>query len=429
MQAVSQCNQEKFDEKSHDSKIILSSQTLVPDRQVSIISGRLSIPRIIILALVSSLALAALMSADVRAQETTQQQPVAGELAPPPVEAKAWALVDIRTGERLAGKNEDERLPMASTTKIMLALLTVEEASLGEEVVVSPKAASFAVPRYSNVGLFAGDTLTVRELLRASLIASGDDAAYALAEHLGDGSVKQFVKNMNRRADELGLEETRFENPVGFDSRDHHSNARDLAKLARIALDHPEIARAVSTAETAITTQDRTLPLVNTNELLSSYLPATGVKTGTTPAAGPSLVASAEAGNESYLTVVLDDEERFADAIRLLEFGFETYERRNLIIKGETYAEANVPYRREERIDLVARRNVAGLTDDGDEVDREVTTMKEMPASVRPGDRLGNVILKVDGKQIGSIPLVASRGYEEASVGQKVWYTVEGIFE
>ena len=347
----------------------------------------------------------------------------------PDVAARAWTLMDVRTGEVLSGENSAKPLPMASTTKIMLALVTLEEANLNEEVIVSQEAASYATPMYSNVGLFAGDTLSVRELLMASLISSGNDAAHVLAEHLGDGDVESFVEKMNRKAGELGLGDTHFEDPIGFDDRDHHSSARDLAKMARAAMEYPEFRGLVSTTEASITTQDREIPLTNTNELLSTYGPATGVKTGTTPAAGPSLVSAAESGNESYIAVVLDDERRFIDSAALLDYGFEAYDRRNLISKGEQYTKVDVPYRRGRKVDLVAKKNVPGLIKGDPNVEREVRIKDELPGSVRPGTRLGEVIVKVEEERVGASALVARKGYEEASVGEKVWYTVEGVFE
>ena len=336
-------------------------------------------------------ALALLCGSEAVAQETTAGPPKTGETGTtatetpvPDVGARAWTLVDIRTGDYLAGENADKQLPMASTTKIMLALITLEEANLDEEVVVSRDAASFAVPLYSNVGLFAGDTVSVRELLMASMISSGDDAAYALAEHLGDGSVERFVGKMNSKAEELDLQNTHFENPVGFDAKKQYSSARDLAKMAREAFQYPEFRKIVATPETTISTQDRVIPLVNTNELLFTYAPATGVKTGTTPAAGPSLVASAADGNESYITVVLDDGQRFEDSAIMLDHGFAVYDRRNLIVGDEKYSEADVPYRRDEKIDLVAAKSVPGLVDESPDVKRKVEVKEELPASARP---------------------------------------------
>jgi D-alanyl-D-alanine carboxypeptidase (penicillin-binding protein 5/6) len=136
----------------------------------------------------------------------------------PGISARAWSLTDAESGEYLAGENASERLPMGSTDKIMVALVALKQveagkASLADEVTISENAAGFATPLYSNVGLFAGDTLSVRELLAATLIPSGNDAAYALAEHMGGGSVDAFIGMMNEEAEVLGLEDTRFQNP------------------------------------------------------------------------------------------------------------------------------------------------------------------------------------------------------------------------
>jgi D-alanyl-D-alanine carboxypeptidase (penicillin-binding protein 5/6) len=349
--------------------------------------------------------------------------------AEPEIAARAWVLTDIRSGEYLAGEDASARLPMASTTKIMVALVALEETDLEEEVTVSPEAASFANPPYSNVGLLPGDVLSVRELLMAAMISSGDDAAYALAESLGDGSVDDFVERMNGEAEALGLEDTSFQNPIGLDVRGQYSSARDLAEITRRAMRFPEFREMVATDYATITTQDREIPLANTNELLYIYPPATGVKTGTTPAAGPSLVASATAENESYLSVVLDArEDRFAASIRALEHGFAAYERVDLVLQGKRYARADVPYRREETVELVAKKSVDGLVDSNSDVERKTRVMPDLPGSARPGTKLGEVVVRVDGKRVGECPLVARKGYDEASLWERVWYTVGGIF-
>ena len=351
------------------------------------------------------------------------------QTAEPGVAARAWALADVRSGEYLAGEDASERLPMASTTKIMVALVTLEEADLDEEVTVSENAAAFATPAYSNVGLSAGDVLSVRELLKATLISSGDDAAYALAEHLGGGSAKDFVAKMNREAGTLGLEDTHFENPVGFDARGQYSSAQDLAQMARLAMGYPEFREMVGTPYASVTTLNREIPLTNTNNLLFTYPPATGVKTGTTPGAGPSLVASAAAENESYVSVILDArEDRFAASIRTLEYGFAAFDRVNLVIGGRQYTRADVPYRRGETVDLVAEENVDGLVDGNSRVEREARVFEDLPASARAGTKLGEVVVEVDGERVGESPLVARKGYEKASLWERVWYTVVGIF-
>ena len=311
----------------------------------------------------------------------------------------------------------------------MVALVVLENGDLDRQVTVSQKAASYAQSMYSNVGLFPGDVLSVRDLLMAALISSGDDAVYALAQAEGNGSVDAFVKKMNQKAKALGLKDTHFQNPIGLDARGNYSSARDLATMTRLALQNPEFRKIVSTSSATISTQDRRIPLQSTNELLSTYGPTTGVKTGTTPAAGRSLVASASRGNESYITVVLDDENRFSDAAAMLGYGFSHYDREKLVTAGNRYARLDVPYRRDKTVGLVAKENVRALVEKGSDAKRSVKITSNPPDSAKRGQKLGNIIVKVDGERVGETPLVARKGYKKASVWRRVWYTVGGLFE
>ncbi len=348
---------------------------------------------------------------------------------PPKLRAPSWVLVDAETGLYLAGKNPDKRLPVASTTKIMTALLALEDgANLDEEVTVSAQAERYVGFTYSNIGLIKGERLSVEELLEAALVPSGTEAVYALAEHLGGGSVGEFVQQMNQEADSMGLKNTHFENPAGIDARGHYSSARDLAILARAAMEHPTFADIVDTEEVSIRTQNREIEVLNTNNLLYTYEPANGVKTGTSPAAGACLVASATSGDESYIAVVLDaagEEYRFEAARMALEYGFNDYEREALAREGEAYEELQLPFRREESVGLIAAKDVPGPAGPGLEVERRVTA-KDAPPAAKEGRELGTVEVLVDGTSVGSSPLVTERGYEEASLWQKVKYWTSG---
>jgi serine-type D-Ala-D-Ala carboxypeptidase (penicillin-binding protein 5/6) len=359
------------------------------------------------------------------AQETEEQTAP----DPPKVQATAWVIVDAETGLSLAGKNPDKRLPIASTTKIMTALLALEEgANLNEEVAISGQAERFVGFTYSNIGLIEGERLSVKELLEAALIPSGTEAVYALAEHLGDGSVDGFVEEMNQKADSMGLRNTHFENPAGIDARGHYSSTRNLATMARAAMEYPLFADIVDSEEATIRTQNREIEVLNTNNLLYTYEQANGVKTGTSPKAGPCLVASATSGDESYIAVVLDaasEEYRFEAARTLLEYGFNDYDRRELARKGQVYEELTLPFRREESVGLVAARDVPGPAGPGLEVERRVTA-KEAPPAAKAGQDLGTVEVLVDGKSVGSSPLLTKRGYEEASLWQKIRYWTSG---
>jgi D-alanyl-D-alanine carboxypeptidase (penicillin-binding protein 5/6) len=349
---------------------------------------------------------------------------------PPQLRTTAWALVDADTGLYLAGKKPDERLPMASTTKIMLALLTLEDgANLDEEVAISGEAERFVGSVYSNVGLIEGERLSVRELLEAALIPSATEAVYTLADHLGGGSVDVFVEDMNQKADSVGLKNTHFENPAGIDESGHYSSARDLATMARAAMEYPTFAEIVDTEQDTITTQNREIEFFNTNNLLYGYEQADGVKTGTSLRAGPCLVASATEGDESYIVVLLDaagEEYRFEAARTALEYGFDNYEREPLARKGGVYEELALPFRREESVGLIAARDVPGPAGPGLEVERRVTA-REAPPAAKAGQELGTVEVIVDGESVGSSPLVTKRGYEEASLWQKVRYWSSGL--
>jgi serine-type D-Ala-D-Ala carboxypeptidase (penicillin-binding protein 5/6) len=365
------------------------------------------------------------------AQETKPEAPPGA----PKLNAGSWTLIDADTGLYLAGKNSDERVSIASTTKIMVALVALDEdVDLDEQVTVSEKAASYAGSVYSNIGLYPYDRVSVRDLLTAALVPSGTDADYALAEHLGDGSVDEFVAKMNDKAKELGLKNTHFANPAGIDAPGNYSSAADLAKITREAMKYPEFRKIVNMPEATISTQDREIDVVTTNLLVLpnsgyDYGPATGAKTGTSVQAGPCVVATAQSGDESYIAVVLDaagDLQRFEAARTALEYGFGEYEREPLVERQEPYAELELPYRRGEMVKLVAAKDVIALAGPGLEVVRSKTT-QEAPPSAKAGRKVGTVEVSVDGRSVGSSPLVVQKGYEEASLWQKVTYLAGGL--
>lgn len=375
---------------------------------------------------------AGLRTADAQDSGANAQTSEKEDAAPPDLPVEAWALVDADSGRYLAGENPNKRLPIASTTKIMVALVALDEnVDLNEEVTVSQNAASYAGFTYSNIGLFAGDKVSVRELLLAALVPSATDADYALAEHLGDGRVKSFVEQMNDKAKEMGLENTHFENPAGLDSPDHYSSARDLAGITDAAMEYPVFREMVSTTDASITTQDRKIEFFNTNDLLNTYSPATGVKTGTTSEAGPSLVSSAKSGGESYIAVVLDaasDERRFTASETALEYGFDNYEYRPLVQRGKSYEKVSLPYRPDETANLTAKKKLVGLVGPGTEVERRISGPGSPPPDAAAGEKLGEVRLFIDGERAGKTALVTKEGYEEASLWRKSRYTAGNLF-
>ena len=236
---------------------------------------------------------------------------------PPAVRSRAAILVDGATGEALLQRNADERIAVASTTKIMTALLAAEH-PLDRTIRVQVGAAQ--LPGHSVAGLRQGEQLPLGEALYALMLPSGNDAALAIAGSLA-GSTEAFVGQMNARAEQLGLGQTRFVNPHGFDAPGHLSTARDMAKLTRSALAQPVVARVVATKEHAFGAHRWT----NTNRLLFIRPDATGVKTGTSDAAGAALVASAKRGERTAIVVLLGSPDRWTEAEGLLDHYFRDY--------------------------------------------------------------------------------------------------------
>ncbi|HEX6512347.1 MAG TPA: D-alanyl-D-alanine carboxypeptidase family protein, partial [Chloroflexota bacterium] len=243
------------------------------------------------------------------------------QAAMPALTARAAIVEDFATGQVLYGKAIHSRLPPASTTKVMTALLTLEQGQLQADVPISPLAASLPC---TCMGIDAGHHYTVRELLYGLLLPSGNDAAVALAQFDGP-SLPGFVDRMNARAKELGLADTHFVNPHGLDDPAHLSSAADLARLARSALQsQPLLNQYVATASYTLpaTPTHPRLELKNLNQLLGSYPGADGVKTGTTEAAGQVLIGSATRNGHRLLMVVMGSADRYAEGRRLLDLGF-----------------------------------------------------------------------------------------------------------
>jgi D-alanyl-D-alanine carboxypeptidase (penicillin-binding protein 5/6) len=242
--------------------------------------------------------------------ERKQLQAIAEARQSPPLSAVSFVLADSATGQVLLGKEPDQPAPMASTTKVMTALLALERADLQETVVVSAN----ALIGGSTMGLEAGEVVTIEDLLWGLLLNSGNDAAMALAEHVA-GSEEAFVLLMNERAAQLGLPNTLFANPHGLDQPGHYSSARDLWRLSEEALRHPVFRTMVSTQAHVAAGH----PLSNRNLLLDAYPGADGVKTGTSDQAGQCLVGSVTRDGHRALVAILGSQNRYADAEALFD--------------------------------------------------------------------------------------------------------------
>lgn len=244
---------------------------------------------------------------------------------PEALSAASAVLMDADTGAILFARHPMEQRSPASTTKIMTALLILEEGRLDDMAVISERAAAVGG---TGLGLRRGQRVMLRDLLWAILLKSANDAALAAAEHVG-GSEERFVDRMNAKAAALGMQGTHFANPHGLDDPDHHSTAYDLATLARHALRNPTFAHMVQTREASLTILTgrngrvvKRMAIRTHNQLLGQFFGADGVKTGYTALAGRCLVASATRGDRQLIAVLLNDTRRWVEAAALLEYGF-----------------------------------------------------------------------------------------------------------
>jgi serine-type D-Ala-D-Ala carboxypeptidase (penicillin-binding protein 5/6) len=342
----------------------------------------------------------------------------------PSVDGRAVLVGNGVSGELLHGVRQAQKVPMASITKIMTALVVLENARPNEIVSVGGPAPTIGG---SSVGLRAGERLSVRDLLTALLVQSANDSAYALAYYVGEGSVTRFVRMMNRKAAELKLRDTHFVRPDGLDAAGHYSSARDLFKLARVAMHKPLFRRLVRI-------QTTTIPggrsLRNWNDLLFTYPGMIGVKTGHTSAAGWSEVAAARRDGVTIYAVLLGSssrEGRNADLARLLDWGFDQYRSVTAIRGGAVYAEALVPFT-DGRLRLVAAEPAYALVRvDRDLVERVVApAMVDLP--VEQGQKLGEVQVLDQGKVIATQPLLAAESIEEPGFGRRLgWYAGRAV--
>jgi D-alanyl-D-alanine carboxypeptidase (penicillin-binding protein 5/6) len=359
-----------------------------------------------------------LVAAIVAALAAAPGSALAAESAPPTSGGSAL-VVDARTGAPMHAVNAGRPRPIASATKLMTALLTLERTEdLGQVVRAAPYAAS-AVE--SKIGLVAGERMTVRDLLTALLLESANDAAVTLAVHVG-GSREAFVREMNRRAVELGLSDTSYANPIGFDDPSNHSSARDLATLARRLLRNREFAQIVDTPRATLTSGARTRMIDNRNRLVASYPFVSGVKTGHTQGAGYVLVGAGEARGARVITVTLgapSEAARDADTLALLRWGLAQFSRRRVVAAGRPLARLDVRWRDDEAR-VGAERPVRLLLRRGQRTSTVLDAPDELEGPLDAGERVGWVYVRRDGRPVRRVALVTLEEVEGASLPRKL---------
>jgi D-alanyl-D-alanine carboxypeptidase (penicillin-binding protein 5/6) len=336
----------------------------------------------------------------------------------PVVRAPAAILVEPATGDVVYQRNARDERPIASTTKLMTALLTLERARLGRTYTAVPY---HAAPAESVIGLRAGERLTVADLMRGLLLASANDAAATLAARVG-GSRARFVRLMNRRARQLGLHDTHYANPIGLDEVGNHSSAEDLVKLTLI-LRRNAFFRAVTNLPSAtLKTGSRPRTILNRNTLVREVPAVNGVKTGHTNTAGYLLVGSATRNGITVISAVLGEPSeaaRDADSLTLLRYGLGRYHRVTGVKQGRAYATAKLAHRN-QRLPLVATRTVRRTVRRGEHLTtRVVGAPRQIEGPLPARARVGTIELRWRGRTVDRIALVTPRAVPDATVVQR----------
>lgn len=334
----------------------------------------------------------------------------------PKTNSRRYIVYDRISKSMIIGKNEDVKSAMASTTKIMTTIVILEKADLNEKVTVSAKAGGTGGSR---LGLKKGDKASVRDLLYGLMLRSGNDAAVALAEHVG-GSVKGFAELMNEKAIELGLTNTHFVTPHGLDDANHYTTALELAKLTDYAMDNETFAKIVGTKSTTIYINNQSRQINNTNELLGVLNGVVGVKTGFTNNAGRCLVTETKRNNMDIITIVLGADtkkDRTKDSVNLIEYTFSKYkmynleeqiikefnkwkninEKRILIIKGKTS---------NPKLALGAIEKAIIPICDDDKIEYSINALTEVEAPVEQWNVMGTLTVKLNGEILENIDIV-----------------------
>jgi D-alanyl-D-alanine carboxypeptidase (penicillin-binding protein 5/6) len=332
--------------------------------------------------------------------------------------ARSAIVIEASTGQVAYGREANDRRQIASTTKMMTALVTLQRADLDEVFRASDYRPA---PIESQIGLRPGERMSVRDLLRGVLLPSGNDAAMALAVGVS-GSRSSFVRAMNAEADTLGLRNTHFANPIGLDAPTNYSTAADLAKLA-VALRGNSFAReTMDRRKATLATGSHERTVVNRNTLVQEYPYVNGVKTGHTNAAGYLLVGSATRNGITVVSVVMGEPSeaaRDADSLTLLRYGLNSFRTQTGLRKGAVLARPKLAYR-DEHVDLVAAAGVERIVRRGQHF---TVSVKDVPSELRgpipAGARIGTAVVRLGGRVVAQVPLVTASEVTTASFGDR----------
>lgn len=325
--------------------------------------------------------------------------------------AQSAVLIEADSGNIIYEKNAHTRLPMASTTKIMTALVAAENSSLSDEVTVPPAACGV---EGSSIYLVPGEKLTMEQLLYAMLLESANDAAAAIAIHIS-GSIEGFAALMNEKAAELSLADTHFSNPHGLYADDHYTTAEDLARIAACALRNDDIRRIVSTYKHTIPLHgdEGVRVLINHNRLLRMSDDVIGVKTGFTKKSGRCLVSAAERDGVCVIAVTLNAPDDWNDHLAMHRLGFDEYQSYALAAEGEFCIDIPAVGSDDGTVTVSNRDTLTLTLPRGEEIECITEAPHLILSQVFEGDVIGRVVFYSRGNEIGSVPLYASETTHE----------------
>ena len=341
------------------------------------------------------------------------------------ISAKSAVLIEAESGDVVFSKNSDAILPMASTTKIMTALVVLENARLDTVVTIEPYMTGI---EGSSIYLQEGEELTVEELLYALMLESANDASVALAYTVGK-TPSGFAEMMNERAKEMGLTSTHFTNPHGLDDSEHYTTAYELGVIALNAMENPEFCKIVSTYKKVIPLNngEGSRVLINHNRLLRSYCGAVGIKTGFTKKCGRCLVSCAIVDGVRLICVTLNAPNDWNDHKKMLDFGFSKYENISLADKGDYTV----------RLDLI--NGVKGsflasnssplsvtLKKDNTDISAVLEANRLISAPIKKGDVVGKIVFYNKGEEIGKIDLLADENVNEIKYKKSIFERLFG---
>ena len=350
--------------------------------------------------------------------------------------AKSAIMIEASTGTILYEKNKDDKLPMASMTKMMTLLLIMEEIESGnlkwnEMITTSEHAASMGG---SQIFLEVGEKMSVEDLVKGICIASGNDASVAMAERIG-GTEEKFVSMMNKKAKELSLSNTHFENACGLDSDNHYSSANDMSIIAKELVKHKKILEFSGTYEDYLRKNtEKSFWLVNTNKLVRYYQGVDGLKTGYTKNAGYCITTTAERGNMRLITVVMGEPSsaiRNSETTTMLDYGFNTYEAKKIITKDNVISKQKVEFGKKDSVELTPMEDYKVLKEKSS-TNKNITyqlSSDPIKAPVKVGDKVGKIKIIENNKTIQEIDVTVKENVNKMNIFRAYYKELIGVIK